>query len=177
MRERPSTMDETRAAPKRAAARRTALLFGAIAVCRANPDLDRVVELALKRYGVHAAETVDTWRALVETNRDLPERDKLELVNDFFNARVGFAPDTRAWGATDYWATPLETLGRGMGDCEDFSIGKYVTLIPMRTGLVAASTRSTSASHSVRSGAGPSSRRIEQTSVSRPSSWSTSGIS
>ena len=32
MRERPSTMDETRAAPKRAAARRTALLFGAIAV-------------------------------------------------------------------------------------------------------------------------------------------------
>ena len=104
------------------------VLLGAIAVCRANPDLDRVVELALKRYGVHAAETLDTWRALVETNRDLPERDKLELVNEFFNANVDFVPDTRAWGATDYWATPLETLGRGMGDCEDFSIGKYVTL-------------------------------------------------
>jgi len=32
------------------------------------------------------------------------------------------------WGARDYWATPLETLGRGQGDCEDFSIAKYVTL-------------------------------------------------
>ena len=28
----------------------------------------------------------------------------------------------------DYWATPLEVLGRGEGDCEDFAIAKYMTL-------------------------------------------------
>jgi predicted transglutaminase-like cysteine proteinase len=102
--------------------------LGAIAVCLANPDLDRVVDLALKRYGVDAAETVAQWRTLVEQNRDLPEREQLELVNTFFNHNVDFEPDTVVWGKTDYWATPLETLGRGQGDCEDFSIGKYVTL-------------------------------------------------
>lgn len=103
-------------------------VLGAITVCLANPDLDRVVELAREHYGMHAAQTVDRWRDLVETNRDLPELEKLELVNTFFNHNVDFEPDALVWGRTDYWATPLETLGRGQGDCEDFSIAKYVTL-------------------------------------------------
>jgi predicted transglutaminase-like cysteine proteinase len=28
----------------------------------------------------------------------------------------------------DYWATPLEFMGHGAGDCEDFAIAKYMTL-------------------------------------------------
>ncbi len=32
------------------------------------------------------------------------------------------------WGQEDYWATPLEALGKGEGDCEDYAIAKYVTL-------------------------------------------------
>lgn len=28
----------------------------------------------------------------------------------------------------DYWATPLEVLSKGAGDCEDYSIAKYFTL-------------------------------------------------
>ncbi|MBL4827839.1 MAG: transglutaminase-like cysteine peptidase [Spongiibacteraceae bacterium] len=32
------------------------------------------------------------------------------------------------WGRSDYWATPLETMGRQQGDCEDFTIAKYVSL-------------------------------------------------
>ena len=35
------------------------------------------------------------------------------------------------WGQTDYWATPLETLGTAAGDCEDFAIAKYVSLRAM----------------------------------------------
>lgn len=116
----------------RALARRVlgALLavLGVIGACLANPDLDRFTQIALERYGVDAGETVGLWRALVEENRDLPEREKLELVNTFFNHRVDFEQDAVVWGARDYWATPLETLGRGQGDCEDFSIAKYVTL-------------------------------------------------
>jgi len=38
---------------------------------------------------------------------------------------VSSAPDVLQ---ADYWATPLETLGVGRGDCEDFAIAKYVTL-------------------------------------------------
>src|SRR5690606_2038655 len=33
------------------------------------------------------------------------------------------------WRRDDYWATPLEALGRGRGDCEDFVIGKYFSLV------------------------------------------------
>ena len=31
----------------------------------------------------------------------------------------------------DYWATPLEMFGKGAGDCEDFSIGKYASLLAL----------------------------------------------
>jgi len=103
-------------------------VLGLIGACLANPDLDRITQIALERYGVDAGESVGLWRALVEENRDLAEREKLELVNTFFNHRVDFEQDAVVWGVRDYWATPLETLGRGQGDCEDFSIAKYVTL-------------------------------------------------
>jgi predicted transglutaminase-like cysteine proteinase len=32
------------------------------------------------------------------------------------------------WGQEDYWATPVEALYKGAGDCEDYAIAKYVTL-------------------------------------------------
>ncbi|WP_237707120.1 transglutaminase-like cysteine peptidase [Pseudoalteromonas sp. BSi20652] len=32
------------------------------------------------------------------------------------------------WKQNDYWTTPLETLGRGLGDCEDYAIAKYISL-------------------------------------------------
>ena len=34
-----------------------------------------------------------------------------------------------AWKQSDFWATPMETLGHGKGDCEDFAIAKYFTLL------------------------------------------------
>ena len=50
-------------------------------------------------------------------------------VNDFFNRRVVFTDDLAAWGSDDYWASPLETLERGQGDCEDYAIAKYFSLM------------------------------------------------
>ncbi len=94
----------------------------------ASPDLDRVVALAKQRYGQTGEEALRAWRAMIETGKTLPEHDRLELVNSFFNNHVFFEDDRIVWKQTDYWATPLETLGRGEGDCEDYSIGKYVTL-------------------------------------------------
>jgi predicted transglutaminase-like cysteine proteinase len=54
---------------------------------------------------------------------------KLRRVNEFFNRRIGFADDREVWGQSDYWATPMETLAKGRGDCEDFTIAKYFTLL------------------------------------------------
>ena len=36
--------------------------------------------------------------------------------------------DWAQYGVADYWATPLESLNNGAGDCEDYAIAKYVAL-------------------------------------------------
>ena len=53
---------------------------------------------------------------------------RLERINDFFNRRILFEDDRSIWGEDDYWATPLETLVVGRGDCEDIAIAKYYAL-------------------------------------------------
>lgn len=108
-----------------------ALLLGSwliFAVSIAAPDLDKTQALALQRYGTRAAETIGAWRQLIDESRSLPDSDKLNKVNTFFNRRMLFEDDMVVWGQADYWATPLEFMGRGAGDCEDFTIAKYITL-------------------------------------------------
>jgi predicted transglutaminase-like cysteine proteinase len=56
---------------------------------------------------------------------------QLKAVNDFFNRRVAYREDIDNWGQLDYWASPLETLDRGAGDCEDYAIAKYFTLVAL----------------------------------------------
>lgn len=100
----------------------------AVAVAMARPDMDALLALALERYGPVAGETVRNWGRLLEHARTLSEQEQLELVNTFVNRNVLYEEDRLTWQVDDYWATPLETLGRGQGDCEDFSIAKYVSL-------------------------------------------------
>jgi len=57
------------------------------------------------------------------------EATKLRAIQLFFNRRIRFATDEVAWGQLDYWASPLESLRRGMGDCEDYAIAKYFSLL------------------------------------------------
>ncbi|NLY28847.1 MAG: transglutaminase [Alcaligenaceae bacterium] len=54
---------------------------------------------------------------------------QLRSVNTFWNTTVREAEDSTLWRQEDYWATPLESLGRQAGDCEDFVIGKYFSLL------------------------------------------------
>ena len=68
---------------------------------------------------------------LIEVGRDQPVDERLERANQFINSRTLFESDFQAWQAQDYWATPLETLGAGRGDCEDFAIAKFVSLVAL----------------------------------------------
>ncbi len=54
---------------------------------------------------------------------------KLAALNQFFNRRIVFATDPENWGQVDHWTSPLEMLGKGRGDCEDYVIGKYFGLL------------------------------------------------
>lgn len=108
-----------------------ALLLGlclVLAISIAAPDLDKVQTLAQQRYGPKAADTIGAWRRLIEESRPLPDNEKLNKVNTFFNRRMLFEDDIVVWQQADYWASPLEFMGRGTGDCEDFTIAKYMTL-------------------------------------------------
>ena len=79
------------------------------------------------QYGHDARARVENWRQLIQANQHLPVQEKLSITNDFFN-RLRFVDDSIHWSQQDYWATPLEMLASGGGDCEDFAIAKYFTL-------------------------------------------------
>lgn len=103
------------------------LLFGA-SLALAGAELDRMVLLAGQRYGDTGASSVAAWRDLLTSTAGQSDSVKLKRVNDFFNRRTRFREDRDIWGTEDYWATPLEVLGRAEGDCEDFAVAKYATL-------------------------------------------------
>lgn len=103
-------------------------LVAGVSVAFAEIEFDRLLLLAGQRYGANGTAAVVAWRDLLAQSAVQPDATKLRRVNEFFNRRVLFREDADIWGKADYWATPLETLGRGAGDCEDFAIAKYVTL-------------------------------------------------
>ncbi len=94
----------------------------------AQYQLDKMQSLAQERYGPVAVETVVAWRKLMEEARSMPEDEKLKSINVFFNRRMRYASDQEVWGQTDYWASPLEFMGKSAGDCEDYAIAKYISL-------------------------------------------------
>lgn len=103
------------------------LLVGALKV--AAVDFDRMQKVISQRFGAVAVASLRDWQKLLQESADQPAPAKLQQVNDFFNRRIRFGEDQEIWGQSDYWATPMETLGRGAGDCEDFTIAKYFTLL------------------------------------------------
>lgn len=74
---------------------------------------------------------LSSWHALIKNSRSLDEPGKLQAANDFINRSVSYGTDREIWGTDEYWATPVQTLSRGRGDCEDFALGKYFTLVDM----------------------------------------------
>jgi predicted transglutaminase-like cysteine proteinase len=82
------------------------------------------------KYGQPARKRVTDWMALIANNKAKSDQEKLTLVNDFFN-QILFISDLEHWKVPDYWETPLEMLGTGGGDCEDYSISKYFTLMAL----------------------------------------------
>lgn len=71
---------------------------------------------------------INEWAALVTNPPQENVQEKLKRVNTFFNQRIVFRSDQTVWGAADYWATPVESLRKGAGDCEDYALAKYLTL-------------------------------------------------
>lgn len=80
-----------------------------------------------KEFGIEAGKRIRYVYGLIQTNQQKSVREKLEIVNTTLNL-FPWLSDKELWNEDDYWATPLETLARFGGDCEDMAIGKFVML-------------------------------------------------
>lgn len=99
------------------------------------PAIQAIDQLLLSkvatRYGTQARQRFEQWQTILAQAKTLPDEQKLTIVNDFFNRKIKFVSDRSLWQTDDYWATPSELLALGAGDCEDFSIAKYFTLLAL----------------------------------------------
>ncbi|MES0881525.1 transglutaminase-like cysteine peptidase [Roseibium sp. SCP14] len=53
---------------------------------------------------------------------------QIPKVNYMVNRLLAYREDIRLWKTGEYWASPVETLQRRAGDCEDYAILKYALL-------------------------------------------------
>ncbi|WP_295891957.1 transglutaminase-like cysteine peptidase [uncultured Vibrio sp.] len=106
------------------------LLFSSSNTVALNTKEQQWVDAVSRTYGGRAGQRVETWRKQLAIYKGLPEKDQLTEVNRFFN-QLNFVNDIHLWGKKDYWATPLEFLGSNAGDCEDFTIAKYFSLLEL----------------------------------------------
>lgn len=93
-------------------------------------DIPAIVSKIKLLYGNRAQTRALSWLELVKQHRNNALPTQLEKVNDFFNQLV-FVDDVKLWGKDDYWASLAEFIGAGGGDCEDFTLAKFYTLVFM----------------------------------------------
>lgn len=73
-----------------------------------------------------SATVLQKWKSDLDSMRGLPLETMVNRVNAMAN-KVPYINDSRNWGKSDYWETPIEFFTKG-GDCEDFAIAKYASL-------------------------------------------------
>jgi predicted transglutaminase-like cysteine proteinase len=129
-----------------------ALLLALPAEARTYPNIFGSKEIASKNWGVKTS-AIAQWRAMLqrwakgapcESNTCTSKgwdalvakvkaagdpRAQIDTANRLMNdpAQHPYIEDINNWGKSEYWATAFQFL-RKSGDCEDFSIAKYMLL-------------------------------------------------
>ena len=106
------------------------LVLLVFAVWQAVAALDSAAlqQQLIARFGPARVVLLKDWLQTVNSAKTIGDEARLKRINDFINQKILFDSDNGIWQQSDYWATPLETIGQGAGDCEDFAIIKYVSL-------------------------------------------------
>ncbi len=90
-------------------------------------DASRMLSAA-QTHGPRAVQSVRALQTALAQAAGLNDSGRLQTVNRFYNQTVEFVDDIAGWGQIDYWASPMEMLGKGVGDCEDYALAKYFAL-------------------------------------------------
>lgn len=91
---------------------------------------DEMVQLALCEGDRERCASPAALRflSLVEIGRAREGRARLGEINRAINLAIRPMSDLAQYGEIDVWSSPLATLTRGAGDCEDYAIAKFVAL-------------------------------------------------
>jgi len=99
-------------------------------------NFSQLEQQMVSRYGTQRVKLFRNWQGMLYQAQNLSKQEKVRRVNGFFNEQIFYQEDKNVWTKSDYWATPIEFMGKGRGDCEDYSIAKYYSLqilgIPVR---------------------------------------------
>ena len=103
------------------------LLLGSL---HADWDFSQISRRAQSLYGPLGAGQgrIDAWQNMLATEKQGSEAAQLKRVNQFFNHQLRYVEDIDLWREVDYWATPIQALIKGQGDCEDYAIAKCFSL-------------------------------------------------
>jgi predicted transglutaminase-like cysteine proteinase len=91
---------------------------------------DEMVQLALcegDRDGCVSPAALQ-FLAIIDAGKAREGRARLGEINRAINLAIRPVGDLQQYGEIDVWTSPLVTLTRGGGDCEDYAIAKFVAL-------------------------------------------------
>ena len=106
------------------------MIFGLAAKSVPKLNDQKIIAALNDNYGQRAALRGRAWLAIMAKAGNADTADKLAKINSFFN-QLQFIDDSKLWGVENYWATPIEFIGVNGGDCEDFAIAKYFSLLEL----------------------------------------------
>jgi predicted transglutaminase-like cysteine proteinase len=104
-------------------------IFSLIVSADINPH--KMQQVMQTRYGNDGILLLDAWNRMLDDASNATAQEKLSQVNQFFNRNVRYTEDNILWKKSDYWATPVEIMGTRAGDCEDYTIAKYLSLLQL----------------------------------------------
>lgn len=95
----------------------------------ASVDSQKMQQTMQARYGDDGVALLNAWNRMLDTASTKSPTEQLQQVNTFFNQNIRYMSDDLVWKKSDYWASPLEMMGVRAGDCEDYTIAKYLSLL------------------------------------------------
>jgi len=88
----------------------------------------KLISDAQKKYNIYAKNRfISIQDELLHDLKNASDMKKLNQINTWVNY-IKYKSDKKVYGVNDYWATLYEFVGKGMGDCEDYTIAKYYLL-------------------------------------------------
>ena len=83
-----------------------------------------------KESGKKAVNRIFEYNEIIHSNKKDTSIKQLKKINNYLN-KLTYKGDMLNNKQSDYWATPKEFLISGFGDCEDYAIIKYFTLVKL----------------------------------------------